>query len=403
MAFVSFVVPQLLLQFHFAARPMNKYHLAREQLSAWEAVRGFAQDKIAPFAREIDESDEFPRAIFAQLAELGYMGAPFSPEYGGAGCDAVTVCLILEEISRASGAVGSSYNAHISLASSVIANHGSARQKREYLTALASGRKIGAFGLTEPSGGSNAGDPKTRALRRGDAWVVNGSKAFNTNGPVADLFVITARTEQGVSAFILERGMKGFTIGKPDKKMGVHGSPTSSLYFDDVEVPGENLIGDEGTGFRAFARTLDRGRVHVAALAVGLAQAALDSAVAYARERTQFGKPIGAFQAIQLPLAEMATEVEAARLLTLNAARMHDAGMPIKLEAGMAKYFAVEAALRACNHAIEILGGYGYLRDFPVERYYRDAKMYQIGEGTSHIQRILIARELLGRDIVSFG
>jgi alkylation response protein AidB-like acyl-CoA dehydrogenase len=382
---------------------MNKYHLTQEQLSAWDAIRGFAQEKIAPHAKDIDESDEFPRAIFAQLGELGYMGAPFSPEFGGAGCDAVTVCLILEEISRASGAVGSSYNAHISLASSVIANHGSLQQKREYLTALASGRKIGAFGLTEPSGGSNAGDPKTRAVRRGDAYVISGSKAFNTNGWVADIFVITARTELGVSAFILERGAKGFTIGKPDKKMGVHGSPTSSLYFDEVVVPAANLVGDDGTGFRAFARTLDRGRVNVASLAVGLAQAALDAALAYARVRTQFGKPIAAFQAIQLPLAEMATEVEAARLLTLNAARMYDAGMPIKLEAGMAKYFAVEASLRACNHAIEILGGYGYLRDFPVERYFRDAKMYQIGEGTSHIQRILIAREILGREFVSFG
>ena len=382
---------------------MNKYHLTQEQLSAREAIRTFAQDKIAPLAREIDESDEFPHSIFTQLAVQGYMGAPFSPEFGGAGCDAVTVCLILEEISRASGAVGSSYNAHISLASSVIANHGSLRQKQEYLTDLASGRKIGAFGLTEPSGGSNAGDPKTRALRCGDTYVINGSKAFITNGWVADIFVLTARTEHGVSAFILERGTKGFTIGKPDKKMGVHGSPTSTLYFDEVQVPAANLIGEEGTGFRSFAGTLDRGRINVAALAVGLAQAALDAALAYARERTQFGRPIGAYQAIQLPLAESATEVEAARLLTLNAARMYDAGMPIKLEAGMAKYYAVEASLRACNHAIEILGGYGYLRDFPVERYFRDAKMYQIGEGTSHIQRIVIAREILGREIVSFG
>lgn len=380
---------------------MNKYHLSQEQLAAWEAIRSFAQEKIAPCARAIDESDEFPHEIFRQLATLGYMGAPFSPEFGGAGCDAVTVCLILEEISRASGAVGSSFNAHISLASSVIANHGSLPQKQKYLVELASGRKIGAFGLTEPSGGSNAGDPKTRAVRRGDNYVITGSKAFNTNGWVADVFVITARSGEGVSAFILERGMKGFTIGPPEKKMGVHGSPTSTLYFDQVVVPSENLIGDDGTGFRAFARTLDRGRVNVAALAVGLGQAALDSAAAYARERTQFGKPIGAFQAIQMPLAEMATEVEAARLLTLNAARMHDAGMPIKLEAGMAKYFAVEASLHACSNAIEILGGYGYLRDFPVERYYRDAKMYQIGEGTSHIQRIVIAREILGRDIVS--
>jgi len=382
---------------------MNKYQLTPEQLAAWNEIRSFAQQRISPRAQQIDERDEFPRDLFDELAALGYMGAPFPPEYGGAGCDAVTVCLILEEISRASGAVGSSFNAHISLASSVIAEHGSTRQKEKYLTALTSGRSIGAFGLTEPSGGSNAGDPHTRAVRRGDAFVLNGSKAFNTNGWVADVFVVTARTDQGVSAFILERGMPGFTIGKPDRKMGVHGSPTSTLYFDDVAVPAENLIGDEGTGFRAFARTLDRGRVNVASLAVGLAQAALDAAVAYARERTQFGRPIGAYQAIQLPLAEMATEIEAARLLTLNAARMHDAGLPIKLEAGMAKYFAVEASLRACSHAIEILGGYGYMRDYAVERYYRDAKMYQIGEGTSHIQRIVIAREILGRDVVGFG
>ncbi len=262
---------------------MNKYHLSESQLSAWDAVRSFSEGKIAPFAREIDETDEFPHGIFKDLAEHGYMGAPVSPEWGGAGCDAVTMCFILEEISRASGSVGCSYNAHVSLASSVIANHGSPEQKRKYLTALASGAKIGAFGLTEPSGGSNAGDPKTRAVRRGEAYVINGSKAFNTNGWVADIFVITARTDKGVSAFILERGMKGFTIGKPAKKMGAHGSPTSILYFDDVVIPEENLVGDEGTGFRAFAGTLDRARINVAALAVGLAQAALNSAVAYAR------------------------------------------------------------------------------------------------------------------------
>lgn len=382
---------------------MNKYQLTDEQVAALHGIRTFAQEKIAPHARDIDESDEFPHAIFRQLAELGYMGAPYSPEYGGAGCDAVTVCLILEEISRASGAVGSSYNAHISLASSVIANHGSEVQKRKYLTELTSGRKIGAFGLSEPSGGSNASDPSTRAVHKGDTYVISGSKAFNTNGWVADIFVVTARTAQGVSAFILERGMAGFEIGKPDKKMGVHGSPTSTLYLDEVVVPAGNLIGDEGSGFRAFARTLDRGRINVAALSVGLGQAAIDAAVAYARERIQFGKRIGAFQAIQLAIAEMATDIEAARLLMLNCARMYDAGMPIKLEAAMAKYFAAEASLRVCNHAIEILGGYGYLRDFPVERYFRDAKMYQIGEGTSHIQRIVIAREILGRDIVSFS
>lgn len=382
---------------------MNKYQLSEAQLAAKDGIRIFAEQQIAPYAKEIDESDEFPRSIFHKLAELGYMGAPYAPEYGGAGCDAVTVCLILEEISHASGSVGSSYNAHISLASSVIANHGSELQKQKYLTELTSGRKIGAFGLTEPSGGSNASDPRTRAVRRGGDYIISGSKAFNTNGTVADIFVITARTGSGVSAFILERGMPGFEIGKPDKKLGVHGSPTSTLYFDEVAVPAENLIGDEGTGFRAFARTLDRGRINVAALSVGLGQAAIDTAVHYARERTQFGKPIGAFQAVQLDIAEMATDIEAARLLTLNCARMYDAGLQIKRESAMAKYFAAEASIKACDRGIEILGGYGYLRDHPVERYLRDAKMYQIGEGTSHIQRVVIAREILGRDIVRFG
>ena len=239
-------------------------------------------------------------------------------------------------------------------------------------------------------------------MRDGDHYVVTGSKVFNTNGPVAGIFVITARTSdapgsRGVSAFVLERDAPGFTVGTPDKKHGVHGSPTATLYFDGVRVPAENLIGREGEGFRQFAQTLDRGRINVAALALGIGQAALDAAVAYARQREQFGRPIAAYQGVQFPLAEAATELEAARLLILNAARMADAEMPIKKEAAMAKFFAAEAALRACGSAVEIFGGYGYMREFPVERYLRDARMCQIGEGTSQIQRLIIARELLGR------
>jgi alkylation response protein AidB-like acyl-CoA dehydrogenase len=382
---------------------LNKYFLTEDQIAIRESIRKFCVEKVVPHAREIDESDEFPHSIFRQLGELGYMGASSSPDQGGGGLDLVSICLILEELSKASGAVGSSYNAHIGLASTVISEHGSELQKQKYLTDLASGKKIGAFGLTEPSGGSNARDPKTHAVRKGDYYHITGSKAFNTNAWVADTFVITAKTESGVTAFILERGMPGFEIGKPDLKMGVHGSPTSTLYFDNVKIPLENMIGEEGTGFRKFARTLDKGRINVSALSVGLAQASYEAASRYVTERTQFGKPIGAFQGIHFQIAEMATDIEAARLLTINAARMYDAGMPIKMEAAMAKYFAAEASLRVCDKAIEIFGGYGYLRDFPVERYYRDAKMYQIGEGTSQIQRIIIAREILGSAMVNFS
>jgi alkylation response protein AidB-like acyl-CoA dehydrogenase len=381
----------------------NRFFLTDAQLAVQEGIRRFAEAEIAPRAAAIDEADEFPRDIFAKLGALGYLGMSSPPEHGGSGLDLVSQVLVLEEISRASGAVGSSFNAHIGLASTLIAEHGSAAQKAKYLPDLASGRKLGAFGLTEPSGGSDAGDPQTRAVLRDGQWRITGSKAFNTNGWVADTFVITAKTARGVSALILERGMPGFEIGRPDRKMGVHGSPTSTLYFDDVPVPAANLIGEEGSGFRSFARTLDKGRVNVAALSNGLARAAYEVAVRYATERTQFGKPIGAFQGISFQIAEMATDIEAARLLALNAARMYDAGFGIKQQAAMAKYFAAEASLRACDRAIEILGGYGYLRDYPVERFYRDAKMYQIGEGTSQIQRMIIAREILGRDIVRFA
>lgn len=380
----------------------SSYLLSDEEQAFFDSVKRFSRERIEPRAAEIDATSEFPLELFKEMAAAGYLGAPYPEEWGGAGCNAVMVCLMLEEVSRASGSVGSSLNAHISLASSVIANHGTAEQRHRYLFDLTSGRKIGAFGLTEPSGGSDAAACRTKAVRRGDKYVLCGAKSFITNSSVADIFVITARTgddvgSQGVSAFILERGMKGFSIGKTDRKMGMHGSPTAQLFFDNVEVPISNLIGDEGKGFRQFAQTLDRGRINVASLSVGLAQAALDAATDYAVTRKQFGRPIAAFQGIQWPISEMATQIEAARLLTLNAARLYDAGLSVKKEGAMAKYFAAEVSLKACSAAIEIYGGYGYMSEFPVERYYRDAKMYQIGEGTSQIQRIVIAREVLGR------
>ena len=376
---------------------MNKYHLSEDQLDAWNGIKEYAKERIAPLAQEIDKSGEFPRQLFNELGEQGYLGAGQPEEYGGAGCDAVTCCLILEEISKACGSVGNCFNAHMSLVATLLADHGTTEQKEKYLRDLTSGRKLGAFGLTEPSGGSNAGDPKTRAVLDGECYVLNGSKAFITNSWVADVFLVTAKTQSGVSAFILERGMPGFEIGTPEHKMGMHGSPTCSLYFDSVRIPKENMLGPEGGGFKAFARALDRGRVNVAALIVGIAQASLEAAIAYAKERGQFGKQIAAFQGIQFPIAEMATQIEAARLLTLNAARMYDAGLPIKMESSMAKYFAAEIALKACDTAITVHGGYGYCVDYPVERYYRDVKCYHIAEGTSNIQRIVIARELLGR------
>ena len=376
---------------------MNKYQLTSDQLDTWDAIRKFAQERVAPMARQIEDSGEFPRELFLELGAQGYLGAAQSPEVGGSGCDAVTLCLILEELSKASGAVGNSFNAHVSLVIELIGKHGTQAQRDKYLPDLISGRKMASFGLTEPSGGSNAGAPLTRAVADGDDYLISGSKAFITNAPVADVFVVTAKTDNGVTAFILERGMAGFDIGKGDKKMGCHGSPTATLYFDNVRVPRTQMLGPEGHGFRAFAQALDRGRVNVAALIVGLAQASYEASVVYAKERQQFGKAIAAFQGVQFPIVEMAAEIEAARLLTLNAARMFDAGLPIKLESSMAKWFAAEMALRVCDNAITIHGGYGYLSDFPVERYYRDVKMYHIAEGTSNIQRIVMAREILGR------
>jgi len=390
---------------HQFSRPafVHPYLLTEEQSTFQDQVRRFCLDRIIPAAADIDENDRFPTKIFTEMADLGFLGAPYPEDYGGAGLDTVSVCLLLEEISRASGSIGSSLNAHISLSSSIIFHNASEEQKQKYLTQMTSGRKLGAFGMTEPSGGSNAAACRTRAVLRDGKWRISGSKSFITNGSVADIFVITARTQEGskggdgVSTFIVERDTPGFEIGPPDRKMGMRGSPTSMLYFDEAEVPEENLIGTIHQGFRQFAATLDRGRINVAALSVGLGQATLDTVVPYVQERRQFGRAIAAFQGVQWPISDMATEIEAAKLLTLNAARLHQAGQDVKKQAAMAKFYAADASIRAANNAIELFGGYGYLRDYPIERIFRDAKMYQIGEGTSQIQRMIIAREILGR------
>lgn len=381
----------------------QQYALSDAQEVVRQAAETFCRERIEPLASQIDREDSFPHALFRELGEHGYMGMSCPPEYGGSGMDLVSVCLVLEEVSKASGSVGSSLNAHIGLATTLIAEHGSPAQKQRYLPGLASGQTIGAFGLTEPSGGSDAGHPLTRARPTSDGWRLSGSKAFNTNGPVADVFVLTAATDAGVSAFIVERGAAGFEQGPPDHKMGMRGSDTCTLYFQDTPVGPDALIGSEGRGFRAFAHTLDRGRVQVAALCVGLAQAAFELACRYASERVQFGRPIGSFQGISLQIAEMAAAIDSARLMTLNCARMYDQALPIKLPSALAKYHAAEAALRCTAATVEILGGYGYLCDFPAERYMRDAKMYQIGEGTSQIQRLVAAREILGDAIVKIG
>jgi len=381
----------------------QQYALSDAQEAVRQAAETFCRERVEPQAQHIDQQDRFPHELFKELGQQGYMGMSCPEEYGGSGMDLVSVCLVLEEVSKASGSVGSSLNAHIGLATTLIAEHGSLAQKERYLPALASGRSIGAFGLTEPSGGSDAGHPLTRAVSTPGGWRLSGSKAFNTNGTVADVFVLTAATDDGVSAFIVERGAPGFEQGPPDHKMGMHGSDTCSLFFQDTPLAADALIGSEGRGFRAFAHTLDRGRVQVAALCVGLAQAAFELACRYASERMQFGRPIGGFQGISLQIAEMAAAIDSARLMTLNCARMYDQALPIKLPSALAKYHAAEAALKCTAATVEILGGYGYLTDFPAERFMRDAKMYQIGEGTSQIQRLVAAREILGHAIVKIG
>jgi alkylation response protein AidB-like acyl-CoA dehydrogenase len=380
---------------------MMDFQMTEEHQMIQQMVRDFAEKEIAPRAEEIDVTDKFPVDIFRRMAELGLLGIPFSEEYGGAGGDYISMVIALEEIARVSGSVAITLDAHTSLCCEPIYLFGNEEQKRKYLVPLLRGDKIGAFGLTEPQAGSDAGATRTRAVRDGNEWVINGQKIFITNGSVADVVVITAKTDpekgtQGISSFIVEKGTPGFRLGRDEKKMGLKGSVTSELFFENCRVPTENLLGQENEGFKQFLTTLDAGRIAIAAMATGLAQGAFDKAVAYAQERVQFDRPIAQFQAIQWMIAEMATEIEAARLMVNRAAWLKKQGERFTKEASMAKLFATEVSERVCHKAIQIHGGYGYVREYAVERMYRDQRLCSIGEGTNEIQRLVIARHILG-------
>ena len=379
-------------------QPTEEHRLIRRM------VREFAEKEIAPRAEEIDETDQFPDDIFRRMGELGIIGLPFPEEYGGSGGDYSSMVIALEEIARVSGSMAITLDAQTSLYCEPIYLFGTEEQKQKYLVPAARGEKVGAFGLTEPQAGSDAGATRTRAVRDGhtNEWVINGQKNFITNGSIADFVVITAKTDpekgtRGISAFIVEKGTPGFEPGRDEKKMGLKGSVTSELFFEDCRIPAENLLGRENEGFKQFLTTLDAGRVAIAAMAVGLAQGAFEKAVAYAKERVQFGRPIAKFQAIQWMIADMATEIEAARLMAQRAAWLKEQGKRFTKEAAMAKLFATEMSERACRKAIQIHGGYGYVREYEVERMYRDQRLCAIGEGTNEIQRIVIARHVLGR------
>jgi butyryl-CoA dehydrogenase len=365
-------------------------------------VRDFAEKEIAPRAEEIDDTDQFPEDLFRRMGELGIIGLPFPEEYGGSGGSYTGLVIALEEIARVSGSMAITLDAQTSLYCEPIYLFGTEEQKRKYLAPAARGERIGAFGLTEPQAGSDAGATRTRAVRDGDEWVINGQKNFITNGSIADFAVITAKTDpekgtRGISAFIVERATPGFEAGRDEKKMGLKGSVTSELFFENCRIPAENLLGQENEGFKQFLTTLDAGRVAIAAMAVGLAQGAFERAVSYAQEREQFGRPIAKFQAVQWMIADMATEIGAARLLVNRAAWLRERGERFTREAAMAKLFATETSERVCHNAIQIHGGYGYVQEYEVERMYRDQRLCAIGEGTNQIQRLVIARQILGR------
>jgi hypothetical protein len=377
------------------------FQLTEEQELTRRTVREFAEKEIAPRAAQLDEDQEFPLDIMKRLGEMGMLGIRFPPEYGGAGLSVRDYALIIEELSRVDASIGLSVAAHNSLCANHIYLAGSEEQKRRFLVPLARGEKIGAWSLTEPTAGSDAAGTRSAAVRDGAHWVLNGSKTFATHGSVCDVAVVFAVTDRdrgkhGISAFILEKGLKGFRPGRKENKMGCRASDTAELVMQDCRVPASHLLGREGEGFIDALRVLDGGRIGIAALAVGIAQGALEHALGYARTRQQFGQPIADFQAIQWLLADSAVEIDAARLLVQRAAFLMDSGQDVTMASAMAKLFASETALRVTDRAVQIHGGYGYIKDFPVERAYRDAKITTIGEGTSEIQRLVIARRLLG-------
>jgi alkylation response protein AidB-like acyl-CoA dehydrogenase len=376
------------------------FQLNDEQQQLKKSVREFAEREIAPHVMEWDEAAKFPMVIVKELGRLGLLGIVFPTEYGGAGMGYIEYVTAIDELSRVDGSVGIIVAAHTSLCSNHIYIAGNEEQKHKYISKLATGEWIGAWGLTEPGSGSDAGGARCSAVRKGNCWVLNGTKTFITNGSYADVYVVVAVTDKtngthGLSAFVVEKGTKGFRPGKKENKLGLRASDTSELIFEDCEIPADHLLGKEGDGFIDAMRILDGGRISIAALGLGMAQGAYESALKYSKQRKQFGKAISEFQAIQWKLADMATEIDAARLLTMRAAWLKDNNMKTTLESSMAKLYTSEVAVRAANEAVQIHGGYGFIKDYPAEKFYRDVKLCTIGEGTSEIQRMVIARQIL--------
>jgi alkylation response protein AidB-like acyl-CoA dehydrogenase len=378
------------------------FELPESHQALQSSLRDFCESKVKSHAREWDKDEKFPMEVVRELGQLGVMGILVAEEYGGAGMDALAVAVAVEEIARYDGSLALTVASHNGLGTSHIRVFANDAQKRKYLPKLATGEWLGAWGLTEPGSGSDAAGMKTTAVRKGDTWVLNGAKMFVTQGTVGDVFVVLAVTsaekkQKGITAFILEKGMPGFSQRSIHGKLGMRSSDTAELILENVEVPDSQRLGAVDSGFIDTLKILDRGRITIGALSVGLARGALEESLRYARERTAFGQPISEFQGLRWMFADMKTELEAARMLVHRAAHLADTGQPYTQEASMAKLFASEVATRACNKAVQIHGGYGYTREFPVERYLRDAKLCEIGEGTSEIQRSIIAREILKR------
>jgi butyryl-CoA dehydrogenase len=376
------------------------FELSAEQQMMRKMVHDFAEKEIRPITKEIDATGQFPWEVIRKMAGLGLLGLPIPEQYGGSGADTLSYAIAVEEISRVSGSIGITLAAHTSLGLYPLYRFGSEEQKQKYLPGLASGQGLAAFGLTEPEAGSDAAAVKTSAVLDGDHWVINGTKSFITSGSIADVVIIAAVTDKsagarGISNILVEKGTPGFRPGRDEDKMGLKASVTSQLFFEDCRVPKQNLLGQPGEGYKQFLITLDGGRISIGAMALGLAQGAFEAAVKYSKERVQFGQPIARFQAIQWMIADMATEIDAARLMVYRAAQLKDKGVRFTKEAAMAKLFASEAAERACFKAIQIHGGYGYVKEYDVERIYRDNRLTTIGEGTSEIQRLVIARQVL--------
>lgn len=375
------------------------FDLTKEQEMIRKLIRDFAEAEVAPEADERDRTGEFPKEIFSKLAELGIMGLPFPEQYGGGEADTISFAIVVEELSRVCASTGITYSAHISLGGAPIHLFGTPEQKEKFLTPICTGKSLGAFGLTEPNAGSDAGGTQTTAVLDGEEWVINGSKCFITNASYANHLAVTAVTDRskginGISAFIIPTNSPGFTVISNYEKMGLHASNTTELIMENVRVPKENLLGTIGNGYKQFLATLDGGRIGIGAMAVGIAQGAYEKALQYAKERKQFGKSLSNFQAIQFKLADMAMNIELARNMVFKAAWLKDQGRAFKKEAAMAKLFASEICMRVCDQAVQLHGGYGYMKEYQVERFFRDAKLLEIGEGTSEVQRLVIAKQI---------